>query len=52
MFTSNSLRHARRTLAPRRTGVRLRRSVVGSLHLGHFRTGTQKMSFWEDRVFR
>ena len=33
------------SLAPRRTGVRLRRSVIGSLHLGHSRTGTHKMSF-------
>jgi len=39
------------SLAPRRTGVRLRRSVVGSLHLGHFRTGTQKMSFRQNSEF-
>jgi len=40
------------SLAPRRTAVRLRRSVFGSLHLGRFRTGTQKMSFGKDGVFR
>ena len=46
--------HLRRRLPPSLLGVPvrgLRRSVVGSLHLGHLRTGTHKMSFGKSSEF-